>query len=133
MGLGNVTEALAQSVTARVVTVTEYVKQNGLLGLAHGLECAFLEFIVQPVIGALCYPFVARVGRSDATCFEASSELPMLSYREAGSVFSERSRLTVGLFFVRLRRDLSGLFCGSSECFWQWWWFSGDGRWVGAG
>lgn len=50
-------EALAQGfafgVSGVVRKPVESARQNGILGLAHGLGRAFLGFVVQPVSGAL--------------------------------------------------------------------------------
>ncbi|EEF45057.1 vacuolar protein sorting-associated protein, putative [Ricinus communis] len=70
------TEALAQGVAfgfSGVVTKpVESARQNGLLGLAHGLGRAFLGFIVQPVSGALDFfsLTVDGIGASCSKCLE---------------------------------------------------------------
>ena len=70
------TEALAQGVAFGVSGVVtkpvESARQNGLLGLAHGLGQAFLGFIVQPVSGALDFfsLTVDGIGASCARCLE---------------------------------------------------------------
>ena len=50
----------------------ESARQNGILGLAHGLGRAFLGFIVQPVSGALDFfsLTVDGIGASCSKCFE---------------------------------------------------------------
>lgn len=71
------TEALAQGVAFGVSGVVkkpmESARQNGLLGLAHGLGRAFLGFIVQPVSGALDFfsLTVDGIGASCSKCLEA--------------------------------------------------------------
>lgn len=73
------TEALAQGVAFGVSGVVkkpvESARQNGLLGLAHGLGQAFLGFIVQPVSGALDFfsLTVDGIGASCSKCLEALS------------------------------------------------------------
>ncbi|KAK7307747.1 hypothetical protein VNO77_41077 [Canavalia gladiata] len=73
------TEALAQGVAFGVSGVVrkpvESARQNGLLGLAHGLGRAFLGFIVQPVSGALDFfsLTVDGIGASCSKCFEVFS------------------------------------------------------------
>ncbi|RDY03158.1 Vacuolar protein sorting-associated protein 13C, partial [Mucuna pruriens] len=70
------TEALAQGVAFGVSGVVrkpvESARQNGLLGLAHGLGRAFLGFFVQPVSGALDFfsLTVDGIGASCSKCFE---------------------------------------------------------------
>lgn len=70
------TEALAQGVAFGVSGVltkpVESARQNGLLGLAHGLGRAFLGFIVQPVSGALDFVSltVDGVGASCSRCLD---------------------------------------------------------------
>ncbi|KAK4262505.1 hypothetical protein QN277_028058 [Acacia crassicarpa] len=70
------TEALAQSVAFGVSGVVrkpvESARENGLLGLAHGLGRAFLGFIVQPVSGALDFfsLTVDGIGASCSKCLE---------------------------------------------------------------
>ncbi|KAF7828516.1 Vacuolar protein sorting-associated protein 13C [Senna tora] len=70
------TEALAQGVAFGVSGVVrkpvESARENGLLGLAHGLGRAFLGFIVQPVSGALDFfsLTVDGIGASCSKCFE---------------------------------------------------------------
>lgn len=70
------TEALAQGVAFGVSGVVrkpvESARQNGLLGLAHGLGRAFLGFIVQPVSGALDFfsLTVDGIGASCSKCLE---------------------------------------------------------------
>ncbi|KAL2987622.1 hypothetical protein AAZX31_11G038900 [Glycine max] len=70
------TEALAQGVAFGVSGVVrkpvESARQNGILGLAHGLGRAFLGFIVQPVSGALDFfsLTVDGIGASCSKCFE---------------------------------------------------------------
>lgn len=74
------TEALAQGVAFGVSGVltkpVESAKQNGLLGLAHGLGRAFLGFIVQPVSGALDFfsLTVDGIGASCSKCLEVFSD-----------------------------------------------------------
>lgn len=71
------TEALAQGVafgfSGVVKKPVESARQNGLLGLAHGLGQAFLGFIVQPVSGALDFfsLTVDGIGASCSKCLEA--------------------------------------------------------------
>ena len=50
----------------------ESARQNGVLGLAHGLGRAFVGFIVQPMSGALDFLSltVDGIGASCARCFE---------------------------------------------------------------
>ncbi|CAI9095544.1 OLC1v1031527C1 [Oldenlandia corymbosa var. corymbosa] len=70
------TEALAQGVAFGVSGVltkpVESARQNGLIGLAHGLGRAFLGFIVQPVSGALDFVSltVDGVGASCSRCLD---------------------------------------------------------------
>ncbi|XVF52445.1 hypothetical protein PTKIN_Ptkin05aG0018700 [Pterospermum kingtungense] len=70
------TEALAQGVAFGVSGVltkpVESARQNGLLGLAHGVGRAFLGFIVQPVSGALDFfsLTVDGIGASCSKCLE---------------------------------------------------------------
>lgn len=70
------TEALAQGVAFGVTGVVtkpmESARQNGLLGLAHGVGRAFLGFVVQPVSGALDFfsMTVDGIGASCAKCLE---------------------------------------------------------------
>ncbi|XP_020979196.1 uncharacterized protein LOC107640015 [Arachis ipaensis] len=70
------TEALAQGVAFGVSGVVrkpvESARQNGLIGLAHGLGRAFLGFIVQPVSGALDFfsLTVDGIGASCSKCLE---------------------------------------------------------------
>ena len=71
------TEALAQGfafgVSGVVKRPVESVRQNGLLGLAHGLGQAFIGFIAQPVSGALDFfsLTVDGIGASCSKCLEA--------------------------------------------------------------
>ncbi|XP_042953951.1 uncharacterized protein LOC122290372 isoform X2 [Carya illinoinensis] len=71
------TEALAQGfafgVSGVVTKPVESARQNGLLGLAHGLGRAFLGFVVQPVSGALDFfsLTVDGIGASWTKCLEA--------------------------------------------------------------
>ena len=55
-----------------VTKPVESARQNGLLGLAHGLGRAFLGFIVQPVSGALDFfsLTVDGIGASCSRCLE---------------------------------------------------------------
>lgn len=70
------TEALAQGVAFGVSGVVrkpvQSARQNGLLGLAHGLGRAVLGFIVQPVSGALDFfsLTVDGIGASCSRCLE---------------------------------------------------------------
>lgn len=70
------TEALAQGVAFGVSGVVrkpvESARQNGLLGLAHGLGQAFLGFVLQPVSGALDFfsLTVDGIGASCSRCLE---------------------------------------------------------------
>ncbi|KAL3499805.1 hypothetical protein ACH5RR_038898 [Cinchona calisaya] len=70
------TEALAQGVAFGVSGVlrkpVESARENGLLGLAHGLGQAFLGFIVQPVSGALDFVSltVDGIGASCSRCLD---------------------------------------------------------------
>lgn len=70
------TEALAQGVAFGVSGVlrkpVESARQNGLLGLAHGLGRAFLGFIVQPMSGALDFVSltVDGIGASCSRCLD---------------------------------------------------------------
>ncbi|KAK9266873.1 hypothetical protein L1049_027132 [Liquidambar formosana] len=70
------TEALAQGfafgVSGVVTKPVESARENGLLGLAHGLGRAFLGFIVQPVSGALDFfsLTVDGIGASCSRCLE---------------------------------------------------------------
>ncbi|PON47154.1 Vacuolar protein sorting-associated protein, partial [Parasponia andersonii] len=71
------TEALAQGVAFGVSGVVkrpvESARQNGLLGLAHGLGQAFVGFFAQPVSGALDFfsLTVDGIGASCSRCLEA--------------------------------------------------------------
>lgn len=73
------TEALAQGVAFGVSGVlkkpVESARENGVLGLAHGLGQAFLGFVVQPLSGALDFVSltVDGIGASCARCFEILS------------------------------------------------------------
>lgn len=73
------TEALAQGVAFGVSGVVtkpvESARQNGLLGLAHGLGRAFIGFFVQPVSGALDFfsLTVDGIGASCSNCLEVLS------------------------------------------------------------
>lgn len=70
------TEALAQGVAFGVSGVlrkpVESARQNGLIGLAHGLGQACLGFVVQPVSGALDFfsLTVDGIGASFSRCLE---------------------------------------------------------------
>ncbi|KAF8032759.1 hypothetical protein BT93_D1608 [Corymbia citriodora subsp. variegata] len=70
------TEALAQGfafgVSGVVTKPVESAKQNGLLGLAHGVGRAFLGIVVQPVSGALDFfsMTVDGIGASCSKCLE---------------------------------------------------------------
>ncbi|XWS38677.1 hypothetical protein CRYUN_Cryun19dG0151500 [Craigia yunnanensis] len=70
------TEAFAQGVAFGVSGVVtkpvESARQNGLLGLAHGIGHAFLGFFVQPVSGALDFfsLTVDGIGASCSKCLE---------------------------------------------------------------
>ncbi|XP_058190168.1 uncharacterized protein LOC131307586 isoform X5 [Rhododendron vialii] len=70
------TEALAQGfafgVSGVVTKPMESARQNGILGLAHGLGRAFLGIIVQPVSGALDFfsLTVDGIGASCSRCLE---------------------------------------------------------------
>ncbi|KAJ4951540.1 hypothetical protein NE237_028372 [Protea cynaroides] len=70
-GIRQGTAALAQGVAFGVSGVVtkpvESARQNGLLGLAHGLGRAFLGFVVQPVSGALDF-FSLTVDGISASC-----------------------------------------------------------------
>ncbi|KAL2233065.1 UNVERIFIED_CONTAM: putative vacuolar protein sorting-associated protein 13D, partial [Sesamum indicum] len=70
-GIVQGTEALAQGFAFGVSGVVrkpmESARQNGLLGLAHGLGQAFLGFFVQPVSGALDF-FSLTVDGIGASC-----------------------------------------------------------------
>ncbi|KAL0296338.1 UNVERIFIED_CONTAM: putative vacuolar protein sorting-associated protein 13A [Sesamum radiatum] len=70
-GIVQGTEALAQGfafgVSGVVRKPVESARQNGLLGLAHGLGQAFLGFFVQPVSGALDF-FSLTVDGIGASC-----------------------------------------------------------------
>ncbi|KAK4844286.1 hypothetical protein QYF36_018501 [Acer negundo] len=78
-GIVQGTEALAQGfafgVSGVVTKPMESARQNGLLGLAHGLGRAFLGFIVQPVSGALDFVSltVDGIGASCSNCLEILS------------------------------------------------------------
>ncbi|KAG8382460.1 hypothetical protein BUALT_Bualt05G0079500 [Buddleja alternifolia] len=75
-GIVQGTEALAQGVAFGVSGVlrkpVESARQNGLLGLAHGLGQAFLGLFVQPVSGALDFfsLTVDGIGASCSRCLE---------------------------------------------------------------
>ncbi|KAI3453469.1 hypothetical protein Pfo_010132 [Paulownia fortunei] len=75
-GIVQGTEALAQGVAFGVSGVVrkpvESARQNGLLGLAHGLGQAFLGFFVQPMSGALDFfsLTVDGIGASCSRCLE---------------------------------------------------------------
>ncbi|PIN17888.1 hypothetical protein CDL12_09445 [Handroanthus impetiginosus] len=78
-GIVQGTEALAQGVAFGVSGVVrkpvESARQNGLLGLAHGLGQGFLGFFVQPMSGALDFVSltVDGIGASCSRCFEILS------------------------------------------------------------
>jgi len=65
-------QGVAFGVSGVVRKPVESARQNGVLGLAHGLGRAFIGFIVQPVSGALDFLSltVGGVGASCARCFE---------------------------------------------------------------
>ncbi|XP_062073801.1 uncharacterized protein LOC133778015 isoform X2 [Humulus lupulus] len=71
------TEAFAQGVAFGISGVVkrpmENARQNGLLGLAHGLGQAFIGFFAQPVSGALDFfsLTVDGIGASCSKCLEA--------------------------------------------------------------
>lgn len=73
------TEALAQGVAFGVSGVVkkpmESARDNGVVGLAHGLGRAFLGFVVQPVSGALDFfsLTVDGIGASCSRCLEILS------------------------------------------------------------
>ncbi|KAL8053513.1 hypothetical protein ABFS82_05G077000 [Erythranthe guttata] len=75
-GIVQGTEALAQGFAFGVSGVVrkpmESARQNGLLGLAHGLGQAFLGFFVQPMSGALDFfsLTVDGIGASCSRCLE---------------------------------------------------------------
>ncbi|KAK2995313.1 hypothetical protein RJ640_023827 [Escallonia rubra] len=75
-GIMQGTEALAQGfafgVSGVVTKPVESARQNGLLGLAHGLGQAFLGFVVQPMSGALDFfsLTVDGIGASCSRCLE---------------------------------------------------------------
>lgn len=75
-GIMQGTEALAQGfafgMSGVVTKPVESARQNGILGLAHGLGRAFLGFIVQPVSGALDFfsLTVDGIGASCSRCLE---------------------------------------------------------------
>ncbi|KMT11750.1 hypothetical protein BVRB_5g105600 [Beta vulgaris subsp. vulgaris] len=75
-GIKQGTEALAQGVAFGVSGVVrkpvESARQNGVLGLAHGIGRAFVGFIVQPMSGALDFLSltVDGIGASCARCFD---------------------------------------------------------------
>lgn len=75
-GIVQGTEALAQGVAFGVSGVVrkpvESARQNGVLGLAHGLGQAFLGFFVQPMSGALDFfsLTVDGIGASCSRCLE---------------------------------------------------------------
>lgn len=75
-GIMQGTEALAQGVAFGVSGVVrkpvQSARENGLLGLAHGLGRALLGFIVQPVSGALDFfsLTVDGIGASCSRCLE---------------------------------------------------------------
>ncbi|KAL8529518.1 hypothetical protein ACS0TY_006808 [Phlomoides rotata] len=75
-GIVQGTEALAQGFAFGVSGVVrkpiESARQNGLLGLAHGLGQAFLGFFVQPMSGALDFVSltVDGIGASCSKCLE---------------------------------------------------------------
>lgn len=75
-GIVQGTEALAQGVAFGVSGMlrkpVESARQNGILGLAHGLGQAFLGFIAQPVSGALDFfsLTVDGIGASCSRCLE---------------------------------------------------------------
>ncbi|GAB4857735.1 hypothetical protein Ancab_015642 [Ancistrocladus abbreviatus] len=83
-GIVQGTEALAQGVAFGVSGVVtkpvESARQNGVLGLAHGLGRAFVGIIVQPVSGALDFLSltVDGIGASFARCFEVLSNRTVL-------------------------------------------------------
>ncbi|ESW28603.1 hypothetical protein PHAVU_002G003000 [Phaseolus vulgaris] len=90
------TEALAQGVAFGVSGVVrkpvESARQNGLLGLAHGLGRAFLGFIVQPVSGALDFfsLTVDGIGASCSKCFEVfNSKIAFHRIRNPRAVHSD--------------------------------------------
>ncbi|XP_065877732.1 uncharacterized protein [Euphorbia lathyris] len=78
-GIVKGTEALAQGfafgVSGVLTKPMESARQNGLLGLAHGLGRAFLGFIVQPVSGAFDFfsLTVDGIGASCSNCLEGLS------------------------------------------------------------
>lgn len=90
------TEALAQGVAFGVSGVVkkpmESARQNGLLGLAHGIGQAFLGFIVQPVSGALDFfsLTVDGIGASCSKCLEAfNSRTPFQRVRNPRAIHAD--------------------------------------------
>lgn len=90
------TEALAQGVafgfSGVVNKPVESVRQNGLLGLAHGIGRAFLGFIVQPVSGALDFfsLTVDGIGASCSKCLEAfNSKTPFQRVRNPRAIHAD--------------------------------------------
>ncbi|GAB2263603.1 hypothetical protein Droror1_Dr00025737 [Drosera rotundifolia] len=83
-GIRQGTEALAQGVAFGVSGVVtkpvESARENGVLGLAHGLGRAFVGIIVQPVSGALDFLSltVNGVGASFSRCLEILSNRTVL-------------------------------------------------------
>lgn len=63
---------MAFGVSGVVTKPVESARQNGLLGLAHGIGRAFVGFIVQPVSGALDFfsLTVDGIGASCSKCLE---------------------------------------------------------------
>lgn len=90
------TEALAQGVAFGVSGVVtkpvESARQNGLLGLAHGLGRAFLGFIVQPVSGALDFfsLTVDGIGASCSKCLEVfNKKVPFQRVRNPRAIHAD--------------------------------------------
>lgn len=71
-GTGALAQGVAFGVSGVVRKPVESARQNGILGLAHGLGRAFVGFIVQPVSGALDFfsLTVDGIGASCSKCLE---------------------------------------------------------------
>lgn len=113
-------EALAQGVAFGVYGVVkkpvESARQNGLLGLAHGLGRAFVGFVAQPVSGALDF-FSLTVDGIGATC---SKCLEVFSDRSSiNRIRIPRAIRTDGILREYNEREALGQVNSSANCMFQ--------------
>ncbi|GAB2273667.1 hypothetical protein Dimus_008449 [Dionaea muscipula] len=122
------TEALAQGVAFGVSGVVtkpvESARENGVLGLAHGLGQAFVGFIVQPVSGALDFLSltVDGIGASFARCLEVLGNRTVLqrvrsprAIRADGVLREYNEREATGQMVLYLAE--ASQYCGCAEIF----------------